>query len=151
VATCSRCLCSFGSSQAVAQHQRDTSHTSYCTHCSRSFKTHQGLSEHWRVTHSFSCQQCGRKCRPAESLRGNGKEAAERANPVAPGLTGKVQRKRWWSNKAFVLVPEQLWSKRLLPEDLRHCRVDFGTKPRIDLQILVSSRLIKREMHSQNQ
>jgi hypothetical protein len=26
---------------------------------------------------------------------GNGKEAAERAHPVVPGPTGKVQRKRW--------------------------------------------------------
>lgn len=27
---------------------------------------------------------------------GNGKEADERANPVVPGPTGKVQRKGWW-------------------------------------------------------
>jgi uncharacterized C2H2 Zn-finger protein len=51
----SRCLRSFVNSQAVAQHQRDTGHASHCTDCGRSFKTQQGLSDHWRVTHSFSC------------------------------------------------------------------------------------------------
>jgi hypothetical protein len=30
---------------------------------------------------------------------GNGKEAGERANPVIPGPTGKVRRKRWWRFK----------------------------------------------------
>jgi len=54
------------------------------------------------------------------------------------------------SNKGFVLVPEQLWSKWLLKEDLWHCRVDFVTKPRIDLQILVSSRLVERCIHRIN-
>ena len=69
MATCSQCLRSFVNSQAMAQHQRDTSHAHPCTDCGRSFSTQQGLSEHWKVTHAFSCQQCGRNYRSAESLR----------------------------------------------------------------------------------
>jgi uncharacterized C2H2 Zn-finger protein len=54
MATCPRCLRSFVNSQALAQRQRDTGHTSQCTDCGQSFKAKKGLSEHIKAGHFFS-------------------------------------------------------------------------------------------------
>jgi len=71
--SCSCCHGSFGSLQALTQHQRDAGHRVICSYCGRPFGTQQALADHRRDYHSFSCNECNQVFPLAKSLRSHKK------------------------------------------------------------------------------